>query len=52
MKLAALVRRPEQIEFFLRLYGLWEGVIDIPQPPRPPFDMRQYFCWVLRHESI
>jgi len=42
MKLVALVRRPEQIEFFLRLYGLWEGVIDIPPPPKPPFDIETF----------
>ena len=42
MKLTGLVRRPEQIEFFLRLYGLWEGIIDIPPPPRPPFDIETF----------
>ncbi|MCX6878671.1 MAG: hypothetical protein NTW21_33395 [Verrucomicrobia bacterium] len=26
----------------LRLYGLWEGVIDIPPPPRPPFDIETF----------
>ena len=26
-------------QFFLRLHGLWEGVIDIPPPPDPPFDI-------------
>jgi hypothetical protein len=31
--------RPEEIEFFLRLLGLWEGIIDIPPPPEPPFDV-------------
>lgn len=35
MKLAGAVKRPKQIEFFLRLCGLWERVIDIPPPPRP-----------------
>lgn len=30
---------PEEIEFFLRLLGLWEGVIALPPPPRPPFDI-------------
>ena len=39
MKLAALVRCPEKIEFLLRRYGLWEGIIDIPPPPKPPFDI-------------
>jgi hypothetical protein len=27
MKLVGAVTRPEQIEFFLRLHGLWEGII-------------------------
>lgn len=31
--------RPGEIEFFLRLHGLWEGIIDIPPPPDPPFDI-------------
>ncbi len=31
--------RPEQIEFFLRLHGLWEGIIQLPRPPPPPFDI-------------
>ena len=31
--------RPEEIEFFLRLLGLWEGVIALPPPPAPPFDV-------------
>ncbi|MCP5538289.1 MAG: transposase [Akkermansiaceae bacterium] len=30
---------PGEIEFFLRLYGLWEGVIKLPRPPPPPFDI-------------
>ena len=34
--------RPEEIEFFLRLHGLWEGVIDIPPPPAPPFDIESF----------
>jgi len=42
MKLSGAVKRPEQIEFFLRLYGLWEGIIDIPPPPRPPFDIETF----------
>ncbi|MCX6880164.1 MAG: hypothetical protein NTW21_41130 [Verrucomicrobia bacterium] len=28
-----------QVEFFLRLWGLWEGNIDLPPPPKPPFDI-------------
>jgi hypothetical protein len=35
VKTIGAVRRPEQIEFFLRLSGLWEGAIDIPPPPKP-----------------
>ena len=26
-------------QFFLRLHGLWEGVIHLPRPPPPPFDI-------------
>jgi hypothetical protein len=29
----------EQIQFFLRLHGLWEGLIQLPRPPPPPFDI-------------
>jgi len=39
MKTIGGVRRPEQVEFFLRLWGLWEGLISIPPPPKPPFDI-------------
>jgi hypothetical protein len=38
MKLAGAVKRPKQIEFFLRLLGLWEGIIQLPRPPPSPFD--------------
>ncbi len=31
--------RHEEIEFFLRLYGLWEGIIHLPRPPPPPYDI-------------
>ena len=31
--------RPGEVEFFLRLYGLWEGIIHLPRPPPPPFDI-------------
>ena len=31
--------RPEQIQFFLRLLGLWEALISLPPPPEPPFDI-------------
>ena len=36
MKTIGGVRRPELVEFFLRLWGLWAGVINIPPPPKPP----------------
>jgi hypothetical protein len=26
-------------QFFLRLHGLWEGLIQLPRPPPPPFDI-------------
>ena len=26
-------------QFFLRLYGLWKGLIHLPRPPPPPFDI-------------
>jgi hypothetical protein len=33
------VLRREEIQFFLRLQGLWEGIIQLPRPPPPPFDI-------------
>jgi hypothetical protein len=33
------VIRREEIQFFLRLHGLWEGLIQLPRPPPPPFDI-------------
>jgi hypothetical protein len=33
-----MIRRSE-VEFFLRLHGLWEGVIALPPPPELPFDI-------------
>ncbi|PQJ27241.1 hypothetical protein BSZ32_01160 [Rubritalea profundi] len=33
--------RPGEIEFFLRLHGLWEGIIHLPRPPPPPFDIEK-----------
>jgi hypothetical protein len=33
-----MVRRDE-VEFFLRLHGLWEGIIALPPPPRAPYDI-------------
>jgi hypothetical protein len=26
-------------QFFLRLHGLWEGIIHLPRAPPPPFDI-------------
>ena len=34
-----IFKAPEQIAFFLRLHGLWEGIIQLPRPPPPPFDI-------------
>ena len=28
-----------EIEFFLRLHGLWQGIVHLPRPPPPPFDI-------------
>ena len=39
MKVAGALIRGEEVEFFLRLHGLWEGATDIPPPPEPPFDI-------------
>jgi len=39
MKVRDTLTRPEEIEFFLRLHGMWEGVLDIPPPPAPPYDI-------------
>jgi len=33
------ISRPEAVEFFLRLHGLWEGLVNLPPPPDPPFDI-------------
>ena len=33
------LQRPEEVQFFLQLHGMWEGIIDIPPPPDPPFDI-------------
>jgi hypothetical protein len=33
------VIRREEILFFLRFHGLWEGIIQLPRPPPPPFDI-------------
>jgi hypothetical protein len=39
MKIKRPVLRREEVEFFLRLQGLWEGVVNLPRPPPPPFDI-------------
>jgi hypothetical protein len=39
MKAVSKVIRREEIEFFLRLHGLWEGLIHLARPPPPPFDI-------------
>ena len=39
MKNKGKIIGPEQVEFFLRLYGLWEGIISLPPPPDPPYDV-------------
>jgi len=39
MKVVDKVLRPEEIEFFLKLHNLWEGILAIPPPPDPPFDV-------------
>lgn len=39
MKPVRKVIRREDIEFFLRLQGLWEGIIQLARPPPPPFDI-------------
>ena len=33
--------RPGEVEFFLRLLGLWEGLISLPPPPDPPYDIEE-----------
>jgi len=41
MKIMRPVLRREEVEFFLRLHGLWEGVVHLPRPPPPPFDIER-----------
>ena len=40
-KVETLVQ-PEKIQFFLRLVGLWEGLLNIPPPPDLPFDIETF----------
>ena len=39
MKVTGTMTRREEVEFFLRLHGLWQGIIHLPRPPPPPFDI-------------
>ena len=39
MKNVGTIVKKEEIEFFLLLHGLWEGIISLPPPPDPPFDI-------------
>ncbi len=39
MKRVRTIVRREEVEFFLRLHGLWAGIIHLPRPPPPPFDV-------------
>ncbi len=39
MKNKGKMIRSGELEFFLRLHGLWEGVIALPPPPETPFDI-------------
>ena len=39
MKIMRPVLRREEVEIFLRLHWLWEGVVNLPRPPPPPFDI-------------
>ena len=39
MKVMRPVLKCEEVEFFLRLHGLWEGLVNLPRPPPPPFDI-------------
>ncbi len=41
MKVIGTIIRREEVEFFLRLHGLWEGLIGLPPPPAPPFDIEK-----------
>lgn len=39
MRVVGTMMRREEVEFYLRLHGLWEGVVALPPSPRPPFDI-------------
>ena len=42
MHCVGTIVRPGEVQFFLRLHGLWEGIIDLPPPPDPPFDIETF----------
>jgi hypothetical protein len=39
MEVTSTLIRREEVEFFLRLHGLWEGIIGLPPPPPQPYDI-------------
>ena len=39
MKVMRPMLKPGEVEFFLKLHGLWEGLVRLPRPPPPPFDI-------------
>lgn len=39
MKVIGTMIRRSEVEFFLRLHGLWEAIVALPPPPDPPFDI-------------
>ena len=41
MKNVGTIIRRAEIEFFLRLWGMWEGITSLPPPPDPPFDIEK-----------
>ncbi|MFT4547261.1 MAG: hypothetical protein ACI8XO_001018 [Verrucomicrobiales bacterium] len=39
MKVAGTMIRREEVEFFLRFHGMWEGIIALQPLPDPPYDI-------------
>ncbi len=39
MNVVGMMIRRSEVEFFLKLNGLWEGIVALPPPPDPPFDI-------------
>jgi hypothetical protein len=39
MRVVGTMIRRAEVEFFLRLHGLWEAIVALPPPPEPPFDV-------------